>query len=76
LNEVKDNIDRLFKDGDDKNRVILSTTHKAKGLERDRVFMLDGTYRRGKDTREENNLVYVAWTRAKNELYLVTKSIT
>jgi superfamily I DNA/RNA helicase len=76
LNEVKDNIDRLFKDGDDKNRVILSTTHKAKGLERDRVFMLEGTYRRGKDTREENNLVYVAWTRAKNELYLVTKSIT
>jgi superfamily I DNA/RNA helicase len=73
LNEVKANIDKLFKDGDDKNRVILSTTHKAKGLERDRVFMLEGTYRRGKDQREENNLVYVAYTRAKESLFLVSK---
>ena len=76
LNEVRENIDKLFRDGDDKNRVILSTTHKAKGLERDRVFMLEGTYRRGKDLREETNLVYVAWTRARNELYLVTKGGT
>lgn len=73
LNEVRENIDKLFRDGDDKNRVILSTTHKAKGLERDRVFMLEGTYKRGTDQREENNIIYVAWTRAKNELYLVTK---
>ena len=70
LEEVKDNIDKLFHDGDDKDRVILSSTHKAKGLERDRVFMLADTYRTGKN-QEETNLTYVAYTRAKRELYLV-----
>lgn len=72
LEVVKENINRLFYDGGDKNRVILSTTHKAKGLERDRVFMLADTYRPGKNI-EEDNLTYVAYTRAKRELYLVSK---
>jgi hypothetical protein len=70
LADVKDNIDKLFKDGNDHDRVILSSTHKAKGLERDRVFMLRDTYRPSKGT-EEANLTYVAYTRAKRELYLV-----
>ncbi len=70
VNDVKSNIERLFHDGDDTNRVILSSTHKAKGMERDRVFMLSKTYRPGKGL-EEDNLVYVAQTRAKKELYLV-----
>lgn len=70
LSDVKDNIDKLFKDGNDYDRVILSSTHKAKGLERDRVFMLKDTYRPSKGT-EEANLAYVAYTRAKRELYLV-----
>lgn len=72
LADVKDNIDKLFHDGDEKDRVILSSTHKAKGLERDRVFMLRDTYRPHKGT-EEANLTYVAYTRAKKELYLVGK---
>lgn len=71
LADVRANIDRLFKDGDDKDRVILSSTHKAKGLERERVFMLNNTYKPGKNT-EESNLTYVAYTRAKRELYLVS----
>lgn len=70
LDDVRENIDRLFRDGDDKDRVILSSTHKAKGLERDRVFMLNDTYRPTKGL-EEANLTYVAYTRAKKELYLV-----
>jgi DNA helicase-2/ATP-dependent DNA helicase PcrA len=57
-------------DGDSNGRVILSSTHKAKGLERDRVFMLAGTYRK-RATTEEENLWYVAVTRAKRELFLV-----
>lgn len=68
--DLKDTIEKLFKDVDDHNKVIFSTTHKAKGLERDRVFVLRGTYRRGLNT-EEDNLWYVAITRAKSELYLV-----
>lgn len=72
LKEVIDNINKLFREGDDrKDRVILSTTHKAKGLERDRVFMLHNTYKPGKNI-EEDNLTYVAYTRAKRELYLAS----
>jgi DNA helicase II / ATP-dependent DNA helicase PcrA len=71
LSDVKANINHLFRDGDDKDRVILSSTHKAKGLERDRVFMLNDTYRPTKG-KEEANLTYVAYTRAKKELYLVS----
>lgn len=72
LKEVQDNISKLFHEGDDRDRVILSTTHKAKGLERDRVFMLTDTYKPNKGI-EEANLTYVAYTRAKKELYLVSK---
>lgn len=71
LDQVKSNLDTLFKDGNDFDRVILSTTHKAKGLERDRVFMLRDTYRPSQG-QEEANLAYVAYTRAKKELYLVS----
>lgn len=73
LDEVKFNLDTLFADKNDMNKVILSTTHKAKGLERERVFMLTDTYKPGKNI-EESNLTYVAYTRAKRELYLVSKA--
>jgi superfamily I DNA/RNA helicase len=72
LDEVRENIESLFRDGDDKNRVILSSTHKAKGLERDNVFLLRDTYRPTRG-QEEANLLYVAITRAKKNLYLVSK---
>lgn len=71
LMEVKKRIETLFYEGDDNRRVILSTTHKAKGLERDRVFMLNNTYKPEKSI-EERNLTYVAITRAKKELYYVS----
>jgi len=74
IKDLKDTIAKLFDDTDDEKKVILSTTHKAKGLERDRVFVLAGTYRYGPGvTGEEANLWYVAITRAKKELYLVRK---
>lgn len=74
IKDLKENIDNLFNDVDDNKKVILSTTHKAKGLERDRVFVLVNTYRYGPGvTGEEANLWYVAITRAKKELYLVRK---
>jgi DNA helicase II / ATP-dependent DNA helicase PcrA len=52
------------------NRIMLSTTHKAKGLEADRVWMLADTYRQRPGV-EEDNLAYVAITRAKRELVMV-----
>lgn len=74
IKDLKETIDKLFADVDDNNKIILSTTHKAKGLERDRVFVLVNTYRYGPGvTGEEANLWYVAVTRARKELYLVRK---
>jgi len=73
IKDLKENIERLFNDIDDNNKVIFSTTHKAKGRERDRVFVLVGTYRKGAG-EEENNLWYVAITRCKKNLYLVRKA--
>ena len=51
--------------------IIASTVHKVKGLERKRVFMLQGTFSR--KTQENRNIEYVAITRAQEELYLVVK---
>lgn len=69
-NAILAKIESLFADKSINGRIVLSTTHKAKGLERDRVFVLANTYRK-RPGIEEANLYYVAVTRAKSELYLV-----
>jgi hypothetical protein len=69
--EVTARIESLFSDDDNAARIVLSTTHKAKGLERDRVWMLAGTYARGMDSDEGQNLYYVAVTRARKALVMV-----
>lgn len=82
LDEVKTKIEELFDDSDEGNIVILSTVHRAKGLERENVFLLRWTFRGWFDTimpgmeedgNEELNVAYVACTRTKNHLYLVNK---
>lgn len=66
------------------NKLVLSTIHSSKGLEYERVFLLDifdGTLPKNptpdfsspdeqKEYEEERRLYYVAMTRAKNELSL------
>jgi superfamily I DNA/RNA helicase len=59
--------------------VTLATVHKSKGLEWDRVFILDrGDHRPSKWARkewqqvQENNLIYVAITRAKEDLVYIS----
>lgn len=75
IKALKETIEELFSDVDDTAKVVFSTTHKAKGLERDRVFVLTHTYRYGLGVEgEEANLYYVAVTRAKSHLFLVRKA--
>lgn len=69
---VSAKIQALFSDTDETRRVTLSSTHKAKGLERERAWVLADTYRPTAGT-EEANLWYVAVTRAKSTLFLVRK---
>jgi DNA helicase-2/ATP-dependent DNA helicase PcrA len=65
-------ISRIFDDTNDADRITLSTTHRAKGKERDRVWVLRDTYwGAGKGVEAEDNLLYVATTRAKNHLLYV-----
>ena len=54
--------------------IVLSTIHRAKGLEAPRVFLLAETlYCRGKrKNQEEENIAYVGITRAKETLVLVS----
>jgi len=59
------------KKGIERDRLAFMSTHKAKGLENPRVWLIDSTYRPGR-SQEEDNLYYVGMTRAQRELYLVS----
>lgn len=86
--DVLAKIESLFTDDEPSaRRIVLSSTHKAKGLERDRVWLLRDTYLRGRrregnggvvsydpPSQEEINLFYVAVTRAKNTLVMVREA--
>lgn len=61
-------LEQLFDDEGD--ALVFSSVHRAKGLEWDRVFLVAATFRPSR-TREEENLWYVALTRAKRELVYV-----
>lgn len=69
--ELTGNIDKLFIDKDDAKKIILSTVHRAKGLEREVVYLLDWTFKYF--NQEEKNIRYVSITRSKKELYYVKK---
>lgn len=55
------------------NGVLLLTAHRAKGLEFDHVFVLDGEWRAGRNEDKDavRRLYYVAMTRARATLTLV-----
>jgi superfamily I DNA/RNA helicase len=71
--ELQQKLTTLFSDeGVSEGVVMCSTIHRAKGLEAGRVWVLEDTLKGG--NLEEENLRYVAVTRAKDELVLVTKN--
>jgi superfamily I DNA/RNA helicase len=65
---------------EDKHDSIVAFLHKAKGLEEQRVFvyrpdLMPSRYANlAWQLQQENNLIYVAYTRAKSELYLVEET--
>ncbi len=69
----------IVEGGDEGESIVLSTVHRAKGLEWSRVFVLglaDGGFPSARSMgdpekeEEERRVFYVAVTRAKDELYL------
>ena len=70
--DLVNRIDWLFVDDPEAGQIMCSSVHKAKGLEAERVYILqESLYRRGV-TQEEQNIDYVATTRAKRHMTLVT----
>ena len=67
-------IDDIFPKKDKKEGIALSTIHKAKGLEAENVYiacnslMPSASAKKDWEIRQEHNLIYVAYTRAKNIL--------
>ena len=67
-------IDEIFPKRDKKSGISLSTIHKAKGLEAENVFiackslMPSKSAKKDWEIHQEYNLMYVAYTRAKNIL--------
>jgi hypothetical protein len=47
----------------------VSSMHRAKGLEYDRVFVLDGRRQDGDDPMEEARLLYMAMTRCRDDVF-------
>jgi superfamily I DNA/RNA helicase len=78
INTLREYISQLFDDSEPsavQRRVVLSTVHKAKGREWDRVWLLGRNRympspyaRQDWQVEQEVNLMYVAVTRAKQEL--------
>jgi superfamily I DNA/RNA helicase len=67
-------LETLFRD-DGGAAIMCSTVHRAKGLESENVFLLEGTFRGMEDSEkdsEEQNIVYVAVTRSKQRLWFVS----
>lgn len=81
IEDVKSRIEKIFSDYDDRGKenppVLLSSIHKAKGLESDRVFWLGPELcpfsyaTTPEQIKQEQNLIYVAITRAKQTLIRV-----
>lgn len=76
--QLKSYINRIFSDEKIENAVVLSTAHKAKGLEANRVMILlpnklplKFPHQLEWQEQQEYNLKYVAITRAKKELIFV-----
>jgi len=72
--EAVELLNKIFSDKDSKNVITLSSIHKAKGLENDRVFVAERQLMPSKfaktdrELEQEKNLEYVCYTRAKKEL--------
>jgi superfamily I DNA/RNA helicase len=75
IEELVTEIETIF--SDEKEGIVCSSIHKAKGLEADRVFIIDydkiphPMAKTEEEQQQEMNIKYVALTRPKKELYII-----
>lgn len=82
VDELIDRIGELFTDNPEAGSVLLSTVHRAKGLQARRVAILRpdvlGSTRRARqewERRQERNLKYIAVTRAQETLVFLQRDL-
>lgn len=77
ISEAKKLIVEIFLEKDVENRITLSTIHRAKGFEADRIFVLKKDLMPSKyakqpwQLQQERNLEYVCYTRARKQLIFI-----
>ena len=77
--ELIEKIDTIFSKKNKKEGIALSTIHKAKGLEANNVYIVckslmpSKSAKKGWEIRQEHNLMYVAYTRAKDTLGFINE---
>lgn len=75
ISELEDRIENIF--SDDAKGVVFSSVHRAKGLEAERIYILQPNLMPHKMAKkdweivQERNIMYVAYTRTLNELIFV-----
>lgn len=74
VTDIKNKIDLIFEDKQDETGIRLMTIHKSKGLENERIFLIRPDllpHPKSQDQEAEDNLHYVAITRAKLDFWYV-----
>lgn len=77
VDEVVEELKRVFRPTKNAERITLATIHQAKGLEADRVFVLNPSdmpvtwAKQDWEKRQEQNMIYVARTRARESLFYI-----
>lgn len=78
-----DYVKQMLNTTDNKNSIVCTSIHQAKGLEANNVFILhkakpfyELAYGNAEQKIQERNLSYIALTRAKQKLYLVDSNKT
>ena len=85
ISEISSSVKETTNKEDGDNQLVLSTIHKAKGLEWDIVFIISLSEKlfptthitkEEQDIEEERRIFYVAVTRARDELFLISPKST
>lgn len=78
IQQARNYLETMFDDSDETNAVQLTSVHKAKGLEASRVYVLEPSNmplnfanQQAWEAEQERNIMYVAFTRAIDELVFV-----
>ena len=79
IEEVKRKIESIF--SDEKEGIICSSVHRAKGLQSENVFIINRDRmphpmaKTDEEIEQEFNILYVALTRSKHSLYMIRETI-